>query len=95
MVEGLELEARELDKFRNGTADPFLGSALGDWSSSQYSISHSSGIAGLYLLFSCFLTFTLGLAAENRDRKRVKILESFHFLLIKRKDHLDSTCSFA
>lgn len=42
----------KLEKFGNGSSDTFLGSALRDWSSSEYSISYSPGIGGFVCVWS-------------------------------------------
>ncbi|KAG5535373.1 hypothetical protein RHGRI_023210 [Rhododendron griersonianum] len=38
----------KLEELGNGASDPFIGSAIGNGSSSQHSISHCSGIDALY-----------------------------------------------
>ncbi|CAB4304128.1 unnamed protein product [Prunus armeniaca] len=42
----------KLEKFRNGSSNPFLDSALRDWSSSEYSISYDLDIGGFGCVWS-------------------------------------------
>jgi hypothetical protein len=71
----LQLKVKELEKFRNGTSDPFLGPALRDRSSSQYSISHSSGISGFFFIFYfVFLYLPFGCSPPEKQK-----IEAFQF----------------